>query len=259
VFGERLLYLPSVAFCAAVAWALVMVAGRYRTISVAAGVAVVIALAVQTVRYSAAWTDNLTLFWWATASVPRSSKAHHKLGEAYYRAGSLGPAAASLRRALQIAPENDFARAAIITVTRRISELYAGDSLTGVAPTNADADILYVLGQMSRERGRLDEAGRYWEAALARDTTHAESLADLGVLFLSRSDTTRAVEYLERATRQRRADLASPWFNLARVHLARGDREQARRALQRFVDLDNRNYATQVAWARSALTTLQSP
>ncbi len=256
VFGERLLYLPSVAFCLVVAWALVTVSGRYRAISVAAGAAVVIALAVQTVRYSAAWTDNLTLFRWATTSVPRSSKAHHKLGEASYRAGSLGPAVASLRRALQIAPENEFARATITTVTQYIGELYGRDSLSGTAPPEADAEILYVLGQMSRQRGQLDDARRFWEAAVARDTTHAESLADLGVLFLSRSDTARAVQYLERATRQR-PELASPWFNLARVHLARGDLERARTALQRFVDLADRNYASEVTWARSALTALR--
>ncbi|MDH3457831.1 MAG: tetratricopeptide repeat protein [Gemmatimonadota bacterium] len=258
VFGERLLYLPSVAFCVAVAWALVTSSGRYRPASIVLTAAIVVALAVQAVRYSAAWTDNLTLFQWATASVPRSSKAHHKLGESYYRAGSLGPAVASLRRALQIAPENEFARETITTVAQYIGELYGSDGLSGAAPPEADAEILYVLGQMSRQRGQMDDARRFWEAAVERDTTHAESLADLGVLYLSRSDTARAVEYLDRATR-RQPDLASPWFNLARLHLARGDRRQARTALQRFVDLADRNYASEVAWARSALTALHRP
>ncbi|OGU05037.1 MAG: hypothetical protein A2W29_10445 [Gemmatimonadetes bacterium RBG_16_66_8] len=257
VFGERLLYLPSVAFCLVVSWGLVAVSGRRRTAWVAAG-AVVLALAIQTIRYSAAWSDNLALFRWATASEPRSSKAHHKLGEAFYRAGSLGPGIASLRRALQIAPENEFARTTMTTVTRRIGELYAGDSLSGAAPPEADAEILYVLGQTSRERGRPEEAGRYWEAALARDPGHAESLADLGVLALARADTARAVTLLTRATEAGHG-VASPWFNLGAVYLARGDRERARVALQRFVTLAERNYPREVAWARSALAALRSP
>ncbi len=257
VFGERLLYLPSVALCVVGAWALVAASSRYHTASLTVTAAIVVGLTVLAVRYSAAWSDNLTLFQWATASAPRSSKAHHKLGESYYRAGSLGPAVASLRRALEIAPENEFARATISTITQYIGELYDGDDPSTVPP-DADAEVLYVLGQMSRQRGQLDNARSYWEAAVARDATHAESLADLGVLYLSRSDTVRGVEYLERATAQR-PDLASPWFNLAGVHLRQGNREQARLALQRFVDLADRNYASEVAWARSALAALQAP
>jgi Flp pilus assembly protein TadD len=261
VFGERLLYLPSIGCCIVAALAIGAGATSYRRAAFVAVAALLVTLAAQTVRYSSAWSDNLTLFRWATASVPQSTKAHHKLGEALLRAGQLGPAVRSLRRALEIAPENAFAVETLGATRRRIVQAYAGDSLSneaaGAIPETDDPDILYVLGQLSRENGALTEAGALWEAAIGIDPTHAESLADLGVLHLVRSDTTRAIDYLERAVLNK-PSLASPWFNLGRVSLAQADHDRARSAFQRFVEVAGPEYVSEVAWVRSALEALEA-
>ena len=92
IFAERLLYLPSVAFCLLVGAALAWLSQRQRPVATAATAVLIAALSVQTLRYSNAWRADIPLFRWAVASVPRSTKAHHKLGEELLRAGYLGEA-----------------------------------------------------------------------------------------------------------------------------------------------------------------------
>jgi tetratricopeptide (TPR) repeat protein len=119
IFGERLLYLPSVAACLAGGYALVAVGRRQRQLALALGLAAIAAFSAQTVRYSAAWRSNLTLFEWAVRTVPNSTKAHHKLGEVYYLEGRTADAIRELERALEIAPGNTFAAQTLATVHSR--------------------------------------------------------------------------------------------------------------------------------------------
>ncbi|HSG09897.1 MAG TPA: DUF1736 domain-containing protein [Longimicrobiales bacterium] len=130
IFGDRLLYLPSVAFCLSVGWAAGATIGRSPeagpAIRTAAAVALLL-LGAQTVRYSLAWTDDIALFSWATATQPNSTKAHHKLGEELLRAGRIGEALPSLERALVIAPANVHARETLATAL----QLAAADTSEG--------------------------------------------------------------------------------------------------------------------------------
>ncbi len=258
VFGERLLYLPSVAFCLVVGAGLGRVTRRRRTAGAVMAAAFLVAYAAQTVRYSGAWESDIPLFRWAVSSVPNSTKAHHKLGEELLRTGQMGDALRSLNRAMDIAPENEFAAATLGLARRQLGERYLarpGD-VRGLEPPPTDPEVLYVLGQLSRERGALPEAERYWEEALAADSTHAESLADMGLLRLTQGDTAKAEALLGRAVRQE-PSVASAWYNLARIHLARGERQEAERSLRSFVDTAGKRYPDQVAWARGMLARLQ--
>jgi tetratricopeptide (TPR) repeat protein len=260
IFAERLLYLPSVAFCLLVGAALVWVGRRQRAGAVAVTVALVAAFAVQTLRYANAWRADIPLFRWAVASVPRSAKAHHKLGEELLRAGYLGEGVREVRLALAIAPENLYAAETLEVGRRLITDRYlptAGGNQQAVEPP-ADPDELHVLGQLSRERGAFSEAERFWETALSTDSTHAESLADLGLLYLSRADTARAVRVLERGTAQQ-PPVPGAWFILGRIHLARGERREAELALRRFLTAAGSRYPREVEWALSVLATLGSP
>jgi len=118
IFGERLLYLPSVAFCLVAGAALASLRVRVRGTGTAAAAIALIGLSALTVRYTAAWQSNLTLFEWAVQAVPNSTKAHHKLGEVYYRAGRTADAIRELERALAIAPGNVFAAQALAAIER---------------------------------------------------------------------------------------------------------------------------------------------
>ncbi|UCF41359.1 MAG: DUF1736 domain-containing protein [Gemmatimonadota bacterium] len=254
IFAERLLYLPSVAFCLLVATGLVWVAERRRPAALAAAVALVAALSVQTLRYSSAWRDDISLFRWAVASVPHSTKAHHKLGEELLRAGHLGEAIRELERALAIAPENQYAAATLAVAEQRIAERYGPSTGAGDDPPT-DPNVLAVLAQRSGDRGDLALAEAQFTAALAADSLHPRSLAGLGAIALLQSDTARALRYLERAAAQDLAP-ASAWFNLGRVHLARGEAPQAVWALRRFVVLAGPRYPQQVEWANRTLAAL---
>lgn len=254
IFGERLLYLPGVAFFLTLG----LLADRgIRRRPIPAAVLTVLfaaALSIQTLRYSTAWESDLTLFQWAARSVPESTKAHHKLGEEYLRTGDLGNALRSLQRALNIAPDNEFAAHTYSRVRQAIINdfLPEGPSPAPSPGAISDPDILYLLGQVSRERGQMDHARGFWEVALALNPNHAGSLGDLGAMSLMAGDTVSAFDFFLRATREN-PDLASAWFGLARIHLARGNSADAVTALRAFLDAAGNRYAEQVNWARAFL------
>jgi Tfp pilus assembly protein PilF len=255
IFGERLLYLPGAAFFLAGGMGMGWTIQKYRTGGFVLTGLIVLLLSLQSLRYSAAWADDLSLFQWATANVPESTKAHHKLGEEYLRAGNLGDALRSLRRSLEIAPDNEFAGVTMAQARRSIATTYLPPegSLNNSVPAPSDPDILYLLGQLSRERGDLSGAESYWKATRAADPNHAESLGDLGALRLLEGDTATAARYLQEAVRQN-AGLASAWFALGRIHMARGEMGEAAGALRRFVDAAGLRYPKEVEWAKGFLT-----
>jgi len=119
IFGERLLYLPSVAFCLGAGSAVTSLHRRFPRVAAALTASAVIGFAALTVRYSAAWRSNRTLFEWAVRAVPNSTKAHHKLGEVYYLEGRTADAIRELERALAIAPGNTFAAQTLAAVRAR--------------------------------------------------------------------------------------------------------------------------------------------
>ncbi len=98
----------------------------------------------------------------------------------------------------------------------------------------------------------MAEARRYWERALEADPDHALSRRDLGTLSLVQGDTAGALGHLQGAVR-RDSTLARAWFSLARIHLEKGDRGEAREALVRFLEAANGRYPEQERWARDTL------
>ena len=250
IFGERLLYLPSVAFCLAAGAGAVWLAARARAELVALAVVVLAALSLQTARYSAVWDNDVALFTWATQHVPRSTKAHHKLGEELARAGRHGEAVRSLRRALEIAPGNTYAAETRARLRRTLAQRFL--TATDTTPRPRHPEVLYVLGQITREREDLPAAERYWLRALALDSTHAHAHADLGLLRLAAGDTTRALARLRTAVRHK-ADLALAWLALGQVHLARGNRGRAVETLREFLNHAGTRYPRQVVWAREVV------
>jgi len=254
IFGERLLYLPGVAFCLVAGVGLERALGRRRSGATILTVLIVLALSLQTLRYSAAWANDLSLFQWAVASTPESTKAHHKLGEEYLRVGDLGNALRSLRRSLEIAPDNEFAGLTMTAARQAVANAYltSWDTLGLSRSPPSDPDVLYTLGQLSRERGEMTRAEMYWEAARSQDPQHPESLGDLGALRLLEGDTVTAAEYLREAVRNN-PRLASAWYSLARIHFARGERGEAMGALQEFLEAAGQRFPEQVEWARRVL------
>jgi len=276
IFGERLLYLPSVALALLVGMAGDRLAGAFsrpasetegplqrpawgRTLGLTLAAIWAVALGFRTLTYGRAWDNDISLFRWAVANVPNSTKAHHKLGEELLRADSLGEALPELRQALAIAPDNQFAAATLARARERIAGRYlsppGGDT---ILPAPPDPEILYSLGSITYSRGDTEQAERYWARALSVDSTHVPSQLDLGALRLIQGDTTAALEHLQTAVHLQ-PGLAEAWFNLGRIYLARGDERGARSALDHFISAAGRRFPEQVRWARDALSRLQGP
>jgi tetratricopeptide (TPR) repeat protein len=163
IHGDRLLYLPSVAACLAGG---ALLAGAFRPrpapwarrAGLALSAAVVAGLAGRSAQYAGAWRDDIRLFEWAVAAVPGSTKAHHKLGEEYLRAGRVEESLRPLERALEIAPGNVFAAATrdqAVQALLRIHPAVVRDPLGASLPD--DPVVLETLGQVLTTRG--DEAG----------------------------------------------------------------------------------------------------
>jgi len=107
IFGERLLYLPSIGFALLVAIGLTRLGSgtpRRRTVAVALTVVLVLLYAGRSIDRAADWADDETLFRATVATSPGSAKAHSNRGFSLQRAGRIEEAIVAYRQALSIAP-----------------------------------------------------------------------------------------------------------------------------------------------------------
>ncbi len=81
IFGERLMYLPSVGI---VALAAIAAQRLPRSAFLLATAAIVVAFGVRTWARNPAWSNDVALWRAAVSAEPRSAKAHHALAEALY-------------------------------------------------------------------------------------------------------------------------------------------------------------------------------
>ena len=207
IFGERLLYVPSVAFAlVAGAGAGRLLASRARGVAMAA-VAVLLGLyGLQTWRSSRAWANDLAVFTAAAAAQPDSAKAQRMLGGALMEAGRPDEAAAAFRRAAEI--------------IRRPG-----------TPQDRLAPALVELGVAQERIGALDEATRVYEEVLRGDPRNGDALWRLGVVHWQRGDRPGAVRLWVRTVESRprtRTRLERPGHR--RVALRRPGRRPGRLA-----------------------------
>lgn len=220
IFAERLLYLPSVAFCIVAGGGIAWLHRARPTPAVVVAALVGVGLTVQTFRYTGAWTDDVTLFRHAVQVEPRSTKANHKLGEELLRRGDVGPALRALHRALAIAPENVYAAETLQQARTDVAARYLAPAASG-APLPQDPDVLYALGAVALERA---------DSAVALDAV------------------TRAVEV--------EPGLARGWLTLATLQLGRGEEEPAAVSLRNFLAHAGDRFPDEQRQARALLERL---
>ena len=245
IFGERLLYVPSVAF------ALVAGAGtgpllrtRARVPVATAIVLLLAAYGLRTWDYSRAWANDLTVFTAAASAQPDSAKAQRMLGGALMEAGRPQEAAEAFGRAASIirrpgTPQGRLAPALVeqgvayeklgllLDATRLYEEVLASD------PRNPDA--LWRLGVVAWQQGNRPAAVALWERTVSADPAHARAWNDLGIAASLRGDLDGAQVAWTRATAAS-PNLASAWYRLGNLLERRGDAAGARRAWVRFLE-----------------------
>jgi Tfp pilus assembly protein PilF len=257
MLGERLLYLPSVAFCLAAAYGIGALArARAGTIVIVGGL-LCVPLAARTIIYAEAWSSELSLFREAVAVVPSSTKAHHKLSEALRSHDDNEGALAHIETALQIAPSNTTAMVTKAEILRELGR--HGDAVATVhSALRIDPDHfqgVYVLGQLQRDDGDLSAARESWEHVLELQPTHPGALSDLGTLLALAGDRAMALRYWEGAVASD-PRLASAWYNIGRTHEQAGDSDRATAAYARFIETAGTEYRDAVARIRAAYPDL---
>jgi tetratricopeptide (TPR) repeat protein len=159
--AERYLYVPSVASCMLVAWAIVSVARRQGlsmrwTLSFVAALAAV--LGTGTAMYARVWADNFTFWSDVAAKVPQSALAQRELASAQRDRGQLDDAERTLKQALAL-------------------------------PSDADGRVMAYgnLGSIYRRQGRLTEAVEAFESDL-RITPHPVLYHNLGMTLMEKAE-----------------------------------------------------------------------
>ena len=170
--ADRYAYAPIVGLFIATTWTAERVAGnvtrgtRARLATLAAGGAIVVALAAVTIRDLAFWRDTETLFRRAIALSGENARAHHILSQELERRGALADAL-------------EHARTAVI--------------LEGTNPRARKN-----LGYMLYRARRVDEAIAELEAAVALDPEYAEAYGNLAIAYGRKGWTDAAIKAMAR-------------------------------------------------------------
>jgi tetratricopeptide (TPR) repeat protein len=245
IFGERLLYLPSVAFALVAGAGLgAFLASRARRAAVVAFALLLGGYAVRTWDASRAWASDLALFTSTVRSQPDSAKAQRMLGGALMEAGRPAEAAAAFQRAAAIirrpgTPQDRLAPALVElgVAQERLGQFGEAERIYEEVlrsdPRNGDA--LWRLGVVRWQRGERGAAAAAWRQVVAIDPGHARAWNDLGIVATLEGDPEGALTAWRRATAAD-PNLASAWYRLGNLLERRGDPAGARQAWTRFLE-----------------------
>ncbi|MBI1849013.1 MAG: DUF1736 domain-containing protein [Planctomycetes bacterium] len=247
LMAERLLYLPSVGFCIAVATLFV----RHPRVAQALGVVALLLLGVRTIVRNADWKDDLTIYTAASRTTPRAARSHAMLAyssldlakhttDATLRSEHLARGEREARAAIRLHPE--YGRAylylgSILAMQGRRSE---------AAAAFAAADANEVPDRVGLCTSWLALAGDYRKSALesldAGDRDGAESDAEKAYAIVRRAVASKPDDFLgdelfhltnvspeERADR---LDAAADAFRKAGLHEAADSLHGAAEALR---------------------------
>ncbi len=243
IFGERLLYLPSVGFAlgagvVAARW----LEGQRATAVNAVAALTLAALALRGAWYARAWADDQTIFAEGARIQPASAQMQLTHGGQLLARGQPAEAAAAFRRAAEILQGHPDAQAPALV------QLGIADEQLGRADEAAELyaqvlrsdprqpDALWRVGVLRWSQGDRSGAVELWERALAAEPRHAPALADRGLAAFLAGDLPGAEARLRRAS-ELAPSLPGVWYKLGVVREAMGQREAAAAAWRRFLEL----------------------
>lgn len=239
IMGERLLYLPSVAFCLLLGHGVGALRARLGTRSVWVAVVVLALLAsARTVVRNRDWRDSLTLFSTAAVTSPKSVKVRSNLAAELMRRGRHDEAREELQRALAIDPEYHPARVNLAQCLLDEGDVAGAErEIRQVLESRPDDSLaLFQLGEVLFRDGRFEEAESVFRGLLPVSPGSGKVHGRLGVVLESRglwaeaeSELIEAVE-LETSSATLRNDLGL-------FYSRRGRDDDAIEHLRRAVEL----------------------
>ena len=165
------------------------------------------------------------------AAEPTSAWEHYDLGRSYLRAGKRDLAAEQFRLGLDLRPQdfwlNFFEGLCHYRLGRFEGAVNAFRVCVALAPESAEC--YYNRGLAYQALGRLDRALDDYNRALARNPKLTDAALNRGIIHYRQGRHGEAIAAMELAldTTSSRTVLGVIHYNLALVHLARGDREAA--------------------------------
>lgn len=198
--AERLLYLPSVAFCILVALAFPLAARRIgNRLAVIVAAVLLLAAGARTVAAAATWRNDFTLFSAAETAAPRSIKVLGNLAVEFTARGQLDEARARLLRAVALAPDHVVTRINLAGVLLKLSDLDGAlaqvREALRLAPKHPVA--LAQLGAILRKRGALHDAEAALRLAVEADPSFLSARLDLAGLLIGREAWDEAEQQLK--------------------------------------------------------------
>jgi len=158
---------------------------------------------------------------------------------ASHRKGDFKRAKKFYEQTLKVEPKHASARlylALILQEKGLPQEAMAHASMAMADAKAPDAAMLVNYGVIMKNAGQLDRAARAYEKALAISPGHPGANTNLATLYMVKGDLDRAEAIFLELTQS--LEETAPWFNLARIALAREDWPLAERYLQKAIDID---------------------
>jgi tetratricopeptide (TPR) repeat protein len=213
IFGERLLYLPSVGLCllAAAFFSRRREGGRFRAAAAVVSAALVLLGGARTNGRLRDWTDNLRL-WEVTAirDAPRSARAHGAYAVHLLEAGRKEEALRELDRTLEIFPGYYQVHGKVAEIRRlegnlrgaaeaMLAALRGQIRFYGREAPDQDAFLYVILRDYDQVPDGMKEAARQFEALLAEGFDVPLLRAYLGEALAAAGETAASEEQYRRA------------------------------------------------------------
>ncbi|HQI81296.1 MAG TPA: tetratricopeptide repeat protein [Deltaproteobacteria bacterium] len=244
--AERWAYVPAVGLFIAGVWgvhALSEGRGWDRRIPAAAGMAVLVVLALITYRQVGYWQDNVTLYTHALRVNNENFVAHANLGNVYLEEKRFHEAEKHLLEALRIKHYTDPRR------LNNLAKLYSdmGDTekmmhyySETVRYVRLDREANYNLGILYAQRNDLDRAELHFSRLLEANPKDAEAYFNLGIVAAKRGDRDRAARLLTKALEYNPED-AEAHYSLGVVLMNLGRSRDAVSHFTRSLEIDPGN------------------
>ena len=215
---ERYLYLPSIGFCLALAFAidrlarLTLLSLPMRTIAIVLALLLLAIWSTVLVRQNEVWRSSITLFQQSVRVDLNSGYARSALSTAYYFANDLQSAEATASAAIERDPS-------CMDAYQNLS-LYL--DATGRTP---EAIQILERAKLVAQEQHLDGVRRIYR--------------ELGKLYQKRNDFERAEENLKLSVEGQSAPYPPNWYALGKFYLERGRYEEARQLFEEILPLSS--------------------
>jgi protein O-mannosyl-transferase len=228
IFGERLLYLPSVGFCLLAGAVFARLRHRARVFATLILVLILSAGSVRTLARNRVWRDDASFARAAARDAPRSPKSQFNLGVFLEEHGDLTGAATAYRAAAALAPawgDPHFNLGGVLARSGKLPEAIASYRRAfDLSPE--DPRVVMNLGYALYQAGRHEEAVDLYRNFLGRSPGSPEAHNGLAANLQALGRLQEAVEAYRQAVARAPENIAYR-LNLARSLEAGGDLDAA--------------------------------